>query len=133
MRDRSPVLTVAKTSHKGVILDTTSRACIREVRDIPVKSVTECLIRRVTLPDIFEVYTVERNPTSVRSVVKTSHIGVILTITSRVCTRVRNHTTALTVVKTSQIGVILDNTARVSTRQSESTRTESSEKNKPTV
>ena len=32
--------------------------------------------------------------------VKTSHIGVILTITSGVCTRVRNHTTALTVAKT---------------------------------
>ena len=70
-----------------------------------VKSVTNCLIRKV-----------------------------ILITTSGPSIRVRNHIPVLNVVKTSQIGVILDDTPAVSTRQSGSTPTASSEKkNEPPV
>ena len=69
----------------------------------------------------------------VKVVTKCSLVRVVLISTSGLSIRERNRTTVLNVVKTSHIGVILDNISRVSTRQSESTRTESSEKNKPTV
>ena len=77
VRDRTPVLTVVKTSHIGVLLDTTSRVCIREVRDIPVKSVTECLIRRVTLINTSRASTRARNRTTVLIVEKTFHGNLI--------------------------------------------------------
>ena len=91
---------MVKTSHIGVILIVTSRACIRVRNHTPVLIVVNIFQRDGSLAYTFGLYTMARSPTSVRSVVKTSHIGVILTITSGVCTRVRNHTTALTVVKT---------------------------------
>ena len=52
-----------------------------------VKSVTECLIRRVILTDTSGLSIRERNRTPVLAVVNTSHLGVILDDTSRASTR----------------------------------------------
>ena len=112
VRDRTPVLTVVKTSHIGVILETTSRVRIREVRDIPVKSVTECLIRRVTLINTSRVCTWERNRTPVLFVEKTLQRKLTSSYTTGLSIRVRNRTSAQIVDRSLHRGVILIDISR---------------------
>ena len=58
-RNHTPVLTVVKTFLRKFISYSTCGVCIKERSPISVLSVEKVLVIDATLPDIFEVYTVE--------------------------------------------------------------------------
>ena len=59
VRNRSRVLTVVKTFLRKLISYNTYGVCTKERSPISVLSVEKVLVIDATLPDIFEVYTVE--------------------------------------------------------------------------
>ena len=71
------VKSVISYSLRRVVLIITSRACIREVRDIHGKSVIKCLIGRVILIDTSRAYTRARNHANAVSVISSFHGNLI--------------------------------------------------------